>query len=139
MAGDATGAARARAALELVPDPRLDLYKRVREDLLGPAAREELDRRCAALLRHCWGLVTAAYGVRPGRPFYAVHRAGDRLNCLLLTERLEEARAVARWWAGPAVEVTPVPADDGCPEACIALAVALHWKPPAWLEKKDLR
>lgn len=125
--------ARTRLALELVADPAVDLFKRVCLDRLDARADAELRRRSLAMLRHCWSVVYRAYGIRHGREFYAVHRSGDRLNCLELTCDEERARGVAQWWAGPPVDVSWVSSVEVMPEAWIALGVALHWSPPEWL------
>ena len=139
MAGDAGAVARARAALELVADAAVEPYKHAEEAALGADARRALRAGCAALLRHCWGLVRAAYGVCPRAGFHAVHLAGDPRNCVALTPDPERAAAVAAWWAGPAaVQVTAVPPGAAWAERHVALGVALHWARPAWLagEKK---
>lgn len=126
--------ARTRLALELVADPAVDLFKRACLDALGPQATSELRRRSLAMLRHCWGLVQRAYGIRHGHEFYSVHRCGDRLNCLDLTCDEERARGVAQWWAGPPVDVTWVSGVDLFPESWISMGVALHWTRPDWLK-----
>lgn len=124
---------RVRSALELVADPAVELYKHARPEAMGAAAASELRRRYLALLRHCWDLLRRAYGVRRGG-FYAVHHVGDPLNCLVLTPRGDQAELVARWWAGSRpVTVTAVSSAAPCPEAWVAMGVALHWERPAWL------
>lgn len=125
--------ARTRAALELVHDPEVQLFKGVVPRALGAAAQAELRRRCAALLKHCWGLLESAYGIRLGAEFFSVHRPGDPLNCLALAPEAGQAEQVAAWWAGPGVMVTRVSAADPAPEAWVAMGVALHWVRPAWL------
>lgn len=116
--------ARVLAALELVHDPGVASLKRV------PTVRTEAFRRqCLLAIRHVWGLLQHAYGVRLGRDFYAVHRPGDRLNCLLLTSRLEDAERVRALWPGPPMMVSAVTSMDPMPEAWVAMGVALHWVP----------
>lgn len=129
-------AARAGAALELVHDPAVALYKNVRPAALtSPAARAELRRRLRALLKHCWELLGAGYGIAHGMEFFSVHRPGDPRNCLALTPDAEQARLLAQWWwSGPGgVEVSCVSAVDALPEAWVALPLALQWARPPWL------
>jgi hypothetical protein len=130
--------ARVRAALELVHDPRVAIFKGlVPEALARPASVDVFRQRCHAMIRHVWALVDAPYGVRLGRDFYAVHRAGDPLNCLALTEDPAQAEGVARCWPGPPVEVSVVSSVDRVPERWIAMGVALHWSAPDWLQEKN--
>lgn len=130
VAGDRSPEARVRAILELVHDPAVEVYKRAIPGCLSPRACDVLRSRCRALLRHCWGLLEAAYGVSSTQVFYSVHRVGDPLNCLTLTPDAHTASCIARWWAGPAVEVSAVLQD---PERYVGMGVALHWTRPAWL------
>lgn len=125
--------ARVAAALELVHDPAVDLLKRADPAALSPAAAAELRRRHAAILRHVWDLLHVNYGIALGKDFYCVHRPGDRLNCLVLTPDRAAALRVQQWWAGPPVVVSEVTAVEAVPEAWVAMGVALHWSPPAWL------
>lgn len=117
---------RARAALELVHDPAVEAIKNADLGHLGPGGAEGLRQQCVRLLKHCWDLVEKAHGVRAGTEFFAVHRPGDRLNCLTLTPSEAEAGAIQRLWTRDVVVtcVTPV---DVFPERWIALAVALQW------------
>lgn len=124
----------ARTALALVHDPLVAAIKFARPQT--EASRHELDRRCAAMLRHVRRLVLAAYGVDASRPFWAVHPPGDPLNCLVLTHDEAAARDAASWWAGREVVVTRVTPETPDPERFLAMAVALHWAPPPWLESK---
>lgn len=105
--------ARARAALELVP---------------GEAPDDEAG--CRSVLAHAWHLLHAAYGISLEKDFYSVHKAGDVLNCLLLTTSEADARAVAGWWTGYPVTVSTVSAAEAVPERWVAMGVALHWVPP---------
>lgn len=123
--------ARARAALELVADPAVLVHKDARPECQGDAA---LRQQCHALVAWCWALVEAAYGVRPGAEFWSVHRPGDPRNCLTLAASQAEAEGVLAWWAGPAMQVTWVSSADPLPERYVALAVALHWRRPPWLD-----
>ena len=125
--------ARVLAALELVHDPRVQHLKRADPAALSPAAAAELHRQHAAMLRHVWDSLGQAYGIALGKDFCSVHRPGDRLNCLMLTPDKAAALRVQRWWAGPPVAVSEVTAVDEVPEAWVAMGVALHWSPPAWL------
>lgn len=135
--GDAGGDAgddvvsRVRRALELVHDPAVEVLKRAAPT--GAVARSELQRRCAALLRHVWRLVRRAYHLAPDGAVWAVHRPGDRRNCIALAHGHTSASMIAAWWAGPAVTVTRVDPQDPDAEEFIAMAVALHWTRPPWL------
>lgn len=126
---------RARAALELVHDPRVHALKFARPS--SPEAAAELERQCAAMLRHVWPLVATAYGCHEDQ-MWAVHLAGDPLNCLALAPTRRAAEDIQAWWPGPPVGVTRVlqsqeARETVLPETYIAMGVALHWKPPAWL------
>lgn len=129
---------RVRAALELVHAPEVVPFKAPWSDRLPAPVLARLRRADEALLRHIWSLLEDAYGVEadghePGL-FYSVHRAGDPRNCLVLTPDAATADRIAELWAGMwDVEVSEVCPEHPTPEAYVALAVALHWTPPAWL------
>lgn len=124
---------RARAALELVHDPRVAAIKFAHP--AGDVAQAELARQCKAVWRHVRRLVERHYDVDATQPFWAVHRPGDPLNCLALTRDPQAARNVAEWWAGPNVAaVTRVEPDQA--HRYMAMAVALHWKAPPWLTRQ---
>jgi hypothetical protein len=124
--------ARLRAALELVHDPCVARFKGPVHE--PPSAR--MRESCLGLIRHVWGLVHEAYGVKAGHDFFAVHRPGDYLNCLALTCSEEAAQRIVQWWPGQAVVVSVVTSAELVPERYIPLAVALHWSAPPWLAKK---
>ncbi len=122
---------RARAALELVHDPTVHALKFARPS--SPAAAAELERQCVAMVRHAWHLVAKAYGVTKTAA-WAVHPVGDPLNCLALAPSKHAAEDIRAWWPGKPVVVSKVVTNgQQPPETYIAMAVALHWKPPAWL------
>lgn len=120
---------KARAALELVHDPAVHALKFARPSTAAAAA--ELRRRCRAVLRHAWKLVADAYRVSPANA-WAVHLPGTPLNCVALVPTREAAEEVSAWWPGHPLQVSHVPSSP-VPEQHIAMGVALHWTPPAWL------
>lgn len=123
---------RLRLALELVHDPRVAMFKHSRSTALA-GSREAVRAMCLSMIRHVWSLVQPAYGVRLGKDFYSVHRPGDPRNCLALTGSLDQAERMVTWWAGPPMVISTVTSMETLPERWIAMAVALHWSPPAWL------
>lgn len=126
--------ARLKAALELVHDPKVELFKRVVPSALSSAASVDvLRQRCVAMIRHVWSLIYQAYGIRLGKDFYALHRPGDVLNCLTLTPDLTAAERILHWWAGPPMVISTVSSVEQMPERWIAMGLALHWKSPSWL------
>lgn len=112
---------RVRSALELVHDPKAAT--------LFEGDKDER-RRLHAVLRHVWAILKETYGIVLGRDFYAVHRVGDPLNCLLLTRDEGQAARVKDLWAGPPVEVSAVTGVDPVPERFVAMGLALHWRAP---------
>ena len=125
---------RARVALELVHDPLVAAIKCARP--VGAVARAELERQCEAVWQHVRRLIRRHYDVDVTRPFWAVHRPDDPLNCLALTHDAQAAQNVVEWWAGPAVTVTRVDQEDDA-ERYLAMAVAMHWRAPIWLAKNS--
>lgn len=130
---------QARAVLELVHDPRVHAIKFARPSSAEAAA--ELERRCEAVVRHAWALVVEAYGLNPDEGAWAVHPRDDALNCLALAPTRRDAEDIRAWWPGgnaAALDITRVPPPDSSNASdsharCLAMGVALHWTPPAWL------
>ena len=119
--------------MELVHDPLVAAIRFARP--AGDAARAELARQCGAAWRHARRLVERHYDVDVARPFWAVHRPGNPLNCLAITHDPQAALNVAEWWAGSDMAVTLVEPDHA--HRYMAMAVALHWQAPTWLRTAE--